>query len=112
MTLPEITTPEALAQHIGWSERRVRDLARRLGACRILGNRMALTKDDVHTILEATKCPSSSTLAAKSGTIAARLPAIGYADLVKQRTKPLRRVRLPRSKPASGNVVSMDRKPS
>jgi hypothetical protein len=42
------------------------------------------------------------------GTVAGN----GYADLVKQRTKPLRRVRLPRSKPASGNVVSMDRKRS
>lgn len=61
MTLPETTTPEALADHMGWSERRVRDLARRLGACRILGNRMILLGEDVAAIMEAAKpCPSKS----------------------------------------------------
>lgn len=112
MTLPEVITPEALANHLGWSERRVRSEAKRLGACRVMGNRMVLLPQDVNTILEATKCPSSSTLAARSGTTAARLPAIGYEDLVKQRTKPLRRVRLPKLKLGNGNVVSMDRKQS
>jgi hypothetical protein len=53
MTLPETTTPEALADHMGWSERRVRDLARRLGACRILGNRMVLLGEDVAAIKAA-----------------------------------------------------------
>src|SRR6476659_6202340 len=96
--LPETTTPKALAKQMGWSERRVRDLARRLGACRVLGNRMTLTKDDVDAILEATKCPSSSTGAARTGTSAARLPAGDYEALVKQRTKPSRSARLPRSK--------------
>ena len=47
MTLPEITTPEALAKRLGWSERRVRDVARRAGACRILGNRMVFLDADV-----------------------------------------------------------------
>ena len=67
MTLPEATTPEVLARRMGWSERRVRDFARRLGACRILGNRMILLPEDVEAILEATKCPSPSTAAAGSG---------------------------------------------
>ena len=73
--LPEITTPAELAERMGWSERHVRDKARELGACRILGNRMALLPEDVKTILEATKCPSSYTSAAttRSGTTAAQL---------------------------------------
>src|SRR5687768_16399144 len=112
MTLPETTTPEALAQHMGWSERRVRNLARTLGACRLLGNRMTLTKTDVDTILEATKCPSSSTSAARHGTSGARSMAGDYEDLVRQRTKPQRRERPPKLNPSSGNVVSMDLKRS
>src|SRR4051812_3044085 len=101
LPLPDFTTPEILAEHLGWSERRVRELARRLGACRILGNRMVLTKRDVDSILEATRpCPSKSISAGKSGTTAARLPDGDYGALVKQRTKPLRRDRLPRSKPS------------
>ena len=32
LALPDFVTPEALAKHLGWSERRVRDLARGLGA--------------------------------------------------------------------------------
>lgn len=51
--LPETTTPSALAECLGWSERRVRDLARRLGACRILGNRMVLLEQDVEAIRAA-----------------------------------------------------------
>ena len=54
MTLPDVTTPADLAQRLGWSERHVRDLARRLGACRVLGNRMVMLPDDVAAILEAT----------------------------------------------------------
>jgi hypothetical protein len=53
MTLPETTTPEALADHMGWSGKRVRALARRLGACRILGNRMVLLGEDVAAIKAA-----------------------------------------------------------
>ena len=55
MILPEVTTPEELAKQLGWSARRVRSLARELGACRLLSNRMTLTKEDVDAILEATK---------------------------------------------------------
>jgi len=114
MTLPETTTPEVLAQHMGWSERRVRNLARRLGACRILGNRMSLLKEDVEAILEAAKCPSSSTAAnaATSGTTGGRLPEIGYEDLLAQMTAKPRHVLRPRSKAATTNVISMDRKRS
>ena len=54
LTLPEVTTPDALAKQLGWSERRVRDKARELGACRILGNRMILLPEDVTAILHPT----------------------------------------------------------
>lgn len=49
--LPKTTTPEALAEHMGWSVRRVRKLARDLGACRVMGNRMAFLREDVIEIL-------------------------------------------------------------
>src|ERR1700730_6451592 len=98
MSLPAVYRPEEVAQQLGWSERRVRSEAKRLGACRILGNRMILLPQDVDTILEATKCPSSSTSAAGCGTTVERLPAVSYADLVKQRSKKSRPVRLPKSK--------------
>lgn len=52
MTLPETTTPAALAEHMGVSERFVRSLARKLGACRILGKRMILLDEDVTAIKE------------------------------------------------------------
>ena len=57
MILPATTTPEALAKRLNWSPRRVRDLARRIGACRILGNRMTLTEEDVRAIMEAKTMP-------------------------------------------------------
>src|SRR5882757_4595810 len=90
MTLPETTTPEALARHMGWSERRVRDLARRLGACRLLGNRMVLLGEDVAAIMEAVKpCPSRSidVREALSGTIKGRLPDIDAEALLAHLTR-------------------------
>ena len=111
--LPITTTPEALAEHMGWSERRVRDLARRLGACRILGNRMVLLGEDVAAIMEAAKpCPSKSIAVreALSGNIGERLPEIDSVDLLAQLTRKPRRELRPRSKTSSGNVVSMEKK--
>src|SRR5882724_13085523 len=102
--LPDVTTPADLAARLGWSERRLRDLARRLAACRILGNRMVLLPQDVDAIMEATKC-LSSTSAARSGTTGGQLPDGDYAALVTQRTKTSPRARLPRSKPNTGNIV-------
>jgi hypothetical protein len=58
--LPDFITPAELAKHTGWSERNIRSLARRIGACRIIGRRMVLTKADVDAILEASR-PKSST---------------------------------------------------
>jgi hypothetical protein len=55
LDLPAAVTPEALAERLGWSARRVRDKAREIGACRILGNRMILLPQDVDAILEASR---------------------------------------------------------
>ncbi len=113
MTLPEITTPEVLAKHMGWAEKRVRSMARRLGACRILGNRMVFLPDDVNAIMEATKpCPSKSidVREAMSGTIAGRLPDIESVDLLAQLTRKPRRELRPRLKTSSGSVVSMEKR--
>lgn len=41
------STPAEVAVKLGWSERRVRDVARRAGACRILGRVMVFTEGDV-----------------------------------------------------------------
>ena len=113
MTLPETTTPEALAAHMGVSERRVRILARRLGACRLFGNAMLLTPADVDAIMEAAKpCPSKSidVREALSGTTGARLPEIESVDLLAHLTKKPRKELRPRLKTGSGNVVSMGKK--
>ncbi|MBN9033823.1 MAG: hypothetical protein BGO05_16000 [Rhizobiales bacterium 63-7] len=53
--IPDFTTPDEFAAHFGWSPRRVRSLARELGACRLVGNKMVLLKEDVDRLLEATK---------------------------------------------------------
>src|SRR4051812_41245199 len=116
MVLPEVTTPEALAKHLGWPARRVRRIARALGACLVSGDAMTLTEADVLKIMESQRCRSSSTSAAVSGITGAQL-ALLSADraseaLATPRTKILRRVRLPKSKPATGKVISMVRQQS
>lgn len=113
VALPEITTPGELAERLGWSERRVRDKARELGACRILGNRMILLPQDVETLLEATKpCPSKSTNAARFGITEARLPGGDYEALRAQRTKTQPRASRPKPNGSTGKVILMDRKQS
>jgi len=52
---PDYLTPEQFAKHFGWSARKVREFARQLGACRIIGNRMLLIQDDIDAILEASR---------------------------------------------------------
>jgi hypothetical protein len=113
--IPKHVTPGELAAELGWSERRVRDKARELGACRILGNRMVLLPDDVNSILEATKpCPSKSISVreAMSGTTEVRLPDVDsealLAHLARKPPKSLR----PRSPTSSSNVVTISRKKS
>jgi hypothetical protein len=109
----KIVTPKELAAELGWSERNVRDLARRLGACRILGNRMRFLPEDVQAILEATRpCPSKSidVREAMSGTTEARLPDIDSAALLAHLTRKPRKELRPRLKTNSGAVVSMEKR--
>src|SRR5581483_10092049 len=106
---PAITTPEKLAEHLGWPARRVRRIAKQLGACLVSGSSMVLTETDVHKIMESQRCPSTYSSATVSGTAGAPLPDGSYADLLKQRTKPLRRAKLTRLNKESGNVVTMGR---
>jgi hypothetical protein len=73
-----LRTPESLAREWGCSERRLRRVARKIGACRIIGRRMILLESDVAAILEALKpYPSSSIIGTRkaSGGCAAQLPA-------------------------------------
>lgn len=109
---PEFMTPEDLAGQTGWSERRLRGIARKIGACRIVGNRMLLTKADVEAIFEASRpCPSSSIAEAKSGTTGG--PSLkaggGYEALLALRKKTERENTSQASKRRSGNVITMDR---
>lgn len=111
--LPQFTTPEELAEQTGWSPRHVRKLARELGACRIMGNRMTLTADDVTTILEHSKpCRSPSIDVAKSGIIAGRLPAGDYEALRAQRARKLPSELQPKKNSGTGKVLLMDRQRS
>jgi hypothetical protein len=55
--LPRVFNPEEVAEHFGWSARKLREKAREIGACRVLGNRMVLTQGDVARLLEATRPP-------------------------------------------------------
>lgn len=52
MSLPDFHTPEDLAELLGWPVRRVRNVARRAGACRILGKVMIFLDEDV-AVMEA-----------------------------------------------------------
>lgn len=104
----QFTTPEELAEQAGWSPRRVREIARGLGACRIMGNRMVLTDEDVAAILEASRpCPSKSTVEAKSGITVAPLPVGGYEALRKLRSKQELSKSQPSEKRGSGKVLTM-----
>jgi hypothetical protein len=113
MTLPEVTTPKALAKHLGWRMKRVKQLALKLGACRVQSGKMLLTSEDVDAIMEASKpCPLKSTavMEALSGSIGERLPDIDSVDLLAHLTVKPRKELHPRLKTSSGSVVSMERK--
>jgi hypothetical protein len=105
MDLDDVITPEEFAKRMGWSARRVRSLARELGACRILGSRMRLTKNDVNAILEATRPTPLQRITSRSPSGWDGVPVktmkmlLGVGDhkkLRQSRPQPKRRVRLPR----------------
>ena len=108
--IPDFTTPDKLAKSTGWSSRRIRETARALGACHIMGNRMTLTAENVKVILEASRpCPSNCIGAEKSGTTAAPLPEGSYEDLRALRARKLPSVSPPQKNRLNGKVISMDR---
>src|ERR1035441_961081 len=113
MILLETITPAELAKQLGWAEKRVRSLAKKLGACRVLGNRMVFLPEDVTAIMEATKpCPSKSidVREALSGPTPGRLPDIDSVDLLAHLTKKPPRELRPRLKTSSGSVVLMEKR--
>jgi hypothetical protein len=112
--LPSYTTPEELAEHLGVSERTLRERARILGACRTLGKRMILLEGDVQLLLEDLRpCRSNSTgaQAAKSGTTGAPLPVGDYEALREQRTRNSPSGSPQKSKRGHGGVISMAPRP-
>lgn len=73
-----VFTPEEIAEKFGWSPRHVRKLAREIGACRLLGNRMVLLEEDVKALLDATKpMPKVTRTQPKPN-----MPVKNYDDLV------------------------------
>ncbi|WP_234894214.1 hypothetical protein [Sinorhizobium fredii] len=107
--LPDYTTPEELAAHLQVSERTLRETARSLGACSVMGKRMILLPSHVDMLMEATRpCPSSSSSAERSGITEAPFPEGGYEGLLKLRTKQGRNGSPPKGKRGPGKVISMD----
>ena len=105
-----IYTPAEAACLLRCSERTLRALARKLGACSVIGKSMTLTSADIAIIREATRpCPLPSTGAEKSTTTAARLPGGDYAALRALRTKQSLSGSPPKSKRSNGKVISMVR---
>ena len=77
----ESYTPEEIAKKFGWSPRHVRKLAREIGACRLLGNRMVLLEEDVKMLLDATKPVPTAPRDRPYGG----LPNVTYKDRVARR---------------------------
>lgn len=108
--LPDHVKPRELAEHLGVPERTLRQTARALGACRIIGKEMILLPEDVEAFMEGIKiCPSSCTGAAGSGITRELLPGGDYAALQKRLKEPSRKGSRSKSSTSLGSVVSMDR---
>lgn len=84
--LPHFFTPEEVAHHFGWSPRKVREFARQIGACRILGNKMVLTQEDLDALIEALKPAPLSRRTVVTATHPV-YPMGSYAELVQLRQK-------------------------
>ena len=111
--LPEVATADQLAARFGVPVRTLKEFAREIGACRILGNSMWFTEDDVNAIMEAARpCPSKSTSAVRSGTIEAPLMGDDYAALQKRLTAKQQKGSKRKSSNERGNVISMGRRPA
>ena len=106
---PDYTTPADLADHFGVSKRTLWEQVREIGAFAKLGKKVILFPEHVDQLTEAMKCPSSSTGAAKSGTIEA--PSLGgdFAALQARLTEKPRSGSKPKLKQKPGAVISMGR---
>ena len=110
MQLPTVHKPENLALHLGVPVRTLRAVARKKGACRIIGKTMFFTDPDVILLLEVIRpCSSHSINAAKSGTTGAPLTKAGYQAARERLTKKSPNASPRSAKPKSGVVISMDR---
>lgn len=47
VTIPRVYMPDEVARRLGWSEQRLRNVARRACACRIIGRKMIFIDEDV-----------------------------------------------------------------
>lgn len=75
--------PAELASQWGVSERRLRQIAREIGACSVIGKTMIITEEQAAAILDATKPqPRAPALYASP---AVTLPAGGYDALIRLR---------------------------
>lgn len=84
--VPPHITPAELANRLGVSERRIRAMARQLGACHLFGNKMLLMQEDVDAIIEASKPPPRQTAYKPGNASVALVSGAGtYAELVKRR---------------------------
>lgn len=111
MPLPAVHKPAEIAAHLGVAERTVRETARTHGCCRVVGKTMVLTDDDLALFMEAIRCPSKSTGAAKSGTIEAPLRGGDYGALRERLTARPPKGSRRKSKAAPGTVALMVRGP-
>lgn len=117
-----ISPSEAVAKlqkaGINISERTLRERARKLGACRILGKTMFLMPDDIDTIVDAAKpepktCQNStSEKAATTGTTTSRSTAYDTEDLLRRLTGGSRKTSQPRKMQGSVVPLSTARKRS
>ena len=123
-SLDEAITPadavaKLKARNIDISERTLRERARRLGACRVIGKTLFLLPSDIDTILNAAKpepapqCPTStSEKAATSGTTVSRWTENDTENLLKRVTGGSRKTSRASTKPASVVQLSTARRQS
>ncbi len=108
--LPQHVKPRDLAEHLGVSERTLREKARALGACRIIGKEMIFLAEDVEAFMEGIKtCPLSSTNVGESGIAQAPLQGGDIASLRARLKKPTPKGSQRKPNTKHGSVVSMDR---
>ena len=107
---PSQWVAELEARGLSVSERTLRERARQLGACRLLGNAMILLPEHIDRIFEEPACRSSHTSeAAHGGSVDTLLMAADMSDRALERlTRNSQRRPSAKSKQQRGNVVSLD----